>query len=324
MTTFEKINKGYNNIFKAGELSIGVVIPIENYSQSTVPTMQNHLQKVKLVEKLGFKAIWVRDVPVHVPTFGDAGQTFDPFTYLGFLAGQTSEITIGVASIALPLHHPIHVFKSATTLDQLSSGRMILGVASGDRPEEYPAMNIKFDERGELFRNAFEYIRKAQKDFPLLDDNMYGNLNGQVDVIPKASGSRVPLMVTGSSRQPLEWIAKNGDGWMYYPRNLYMQEHNIKDWRKIITDTQEYNKPFMQPLYIDLHEDNDFKPVGIHLGFRMGMSYVIDYFQQLKNLGVNHIGINLRFNNANTEETLQRLAEELLPHFHSKTKENNS
>lgn len=316
MTSFEKINKGFNHIFKVNELSIGIVIPIENYAKSTVPTMKNHLEKVKLVEELGFKAIWVRDVPIHVPSFGDAGQTFDPFAYLGFLAGQTSKITIGVASIALPLHHPVHVFKSATTLDQLSDGRMILGVASGDRPEEYPAMNIKFDDRGELFRNAFEYIRTAQEDFPNLDNNQYGELNGKVDIIPKATGSRLPLMITGSSRQSLEWIAKNGDGWMYYPRNLYMQEHNIKDWRKIISDTQEYNKPFMQPFYLDLHKDNDFKPVGIHLGFRMGMHYLIDYFQQLKSLGVNHIGINVRFNSTDIKETLNRLAEELLPHFH--------
>jgi len=103
---FQTINNGYNQTFQVDRLSIGVVIPIENYEQSTVPTMQSHLERVALVEQLGFKAVWVRDVPLHVPTFGDAGQTYDPFTYLGFLAAHTKTIAIGVASIALPLHHP--------------------------------------------------------------------------------------------------------------------------------------------------------------------------------------------------------------------------
>ncbi|MEL6945851.1 MAG: LLM class flavin-dependent oxidoreductase, partial [Bacteroidota bacterium] len=144
MKKFETINKGYNSVFKSNRLSLGLVIPIENYSQSTIPTMRQHLERVQLAEKLGFKSVWVRDVPLHVPSFGDAGQTFDPFTYLGFLAGQTKEIALGTASIALPLHHPVHVAKSAATIDQLSNGRFVMGVASGDRPIEYPAMNIDF------------------------------------------------------------------------------------------------------------------------------------------------------------------------------------
>ena len=92
MRAFELINKAYNKTFKPNQLSIGIVIPIENYAQSTVPSMKHHLERVQFIEQLGFKALWIRDVPFHVPSFGDAGQTFDPFTYLGFLAGQTHEI----------------------------------------------------------------------------------------------------------------------------------------------------------------------------------------------------------------------------------------
>ena len=88
MKTFEKINRGYNSVFKANKLSLGLVVPIENYSQSSVPTMKDHVERVQLAETLGFKAVWLRDVPFQVPTFGDAGQTLDPFTYIGFLAGD--------------------------------------------------------------------------------------------------------------------------------------------------------------------------------------------------------------------------------------------
>ena len=70
---FQTINKAYNDTFQPKKLSIGMVIPIENYTQNPVPTMHRHLERVRLIENLGFKALWVRDVPFHVPSFGDAG-----------------------------------------------------------------------------------------------------------------------------------------------------------------------------------------------------------------------------------------------------------
>ena len=308
MKNFEKINKGFNSVFKPNKLSIGVVIPIENYAQSPVPTMQRHLERVQLIEKLGFKALWVRDVPFNVPSFGDAGQTFDPFTYLGFLAGQTSEIALGVASIALPLHHPVHIAKSAATIDQLSNGRLIMGVASGDRPSEYPAMNIEFEKRGELFQDAFNYIRKAQEDFPVLEDNHFGTLNGQMDVLPKPTSHKIPMLVTGHSRQSVEWIAANGDGWMYYPRHTMQQAYTIAQWRRTISKYHNFDKPFMQPLYVILEKDDNFRPQPIQLGFRIGANYLIEYFNEIQKIGVNHVAINLRFNSRNMESTLEELA----------------
>ncbi|MEM9897670.1 MAG: LLM class flavin-dependent oxidoreductase, partial [Bacteroidota bacterium] len=192
MKKFEQINRAFNSVFQPNQLSLGVVIPIENYAQSPVPSMKDHLKRARLVEELGFKALWVRDVPFNVPSFGDAGQTFDPFTYLGYLAGQTSEIALVTGSIALPLHHPVHVAKSAATIDQLSGGRLILGVASGDRPTEYPAMGIEFEKRDNLFRDAFQYIRKAQESFPTSEKTHFGQFNGQMDILPKSTTHKIP------------------------------------------------------------------------------------------------------------------------------------
>ncbi len=316
MNGFEQINRGYNSVFVPGQLSIGLVIPIENYAFSPVPTMTQHVERVQLIDRLGFKALWARDIPFNVPSFGDAGQLFDPFTYLGYLAGQTNDIALGTASIALPLHHPAHVAKSSASIDQLSGGRMILGVASGDRPDEYPAMGIDFEKRGELFRQAFNYIQKVGDSFPLLEQNYFGELRGDIDLLPKPAGNRIPLLLTGGSRQSLEWNAKNSDGWMSYPRNLYQQKGTIEEWRKMIAENHPFDRPFMQPLYVDLQENDAFRPQPIPLGFRIGSNYLIEYFHQLKDIGVNHVAINLRFNSMDINETLEHLASSVLPHFH--------
>ncbi len=321
MKSFESINKAYNSVFQPDKLSIGLVVPIENYSLGPIPTMEDHLKRVQQIEQLGFKALWIRDIPFHVPSFGDAGQLFDPFTYLGYLAGQTSEIALGIASIALPLHHPVHVAKSAASIDQLSNGRLILGVASGDRPDEYPAMGIDYEKRGVLFRESFDYIRKVQSSFPTLETNNYGQLKGHMNMLPKASGPKIPMLITGNSRQTIDWNVAHADGWMSYPKDLYNQKQTIDKWRKLIHESQTYDKPFMQPLYLDLQEEDDFKPQPIPLGFKIGVNFLVDYFKRLEDIGVNHVALNLRFNAANMDDTLNRLATNVLPHFHSTKKE---
>lgn len=163
---FTSINAGYDAAFRPGRLSLGLVVPLENYAHGAVPRMTDHVARVQLAEELGFSAVWLRDVPFNVPSFGDAGQTYDPFVYLGYLAAHTQRIALGVASIVLPLRHPAHVAKAAASVDQLSGGRLIMGVASGDRPDEYPAMNLPFSDRGERFRESFEYIQRLAERVP--------------------------------------------------------------------------------------------------------------------------------------------------------------
>jgi len=62
--------------------------------------------------------------------------------------------------------------------------------------------------------------------------------------------------------------------------------------------------------------DDDFLPEHIHLGFRIGANHLVEYFHLLKGLGVNHIGVNLRFNSDPIEKTVERFTRKVLPHFH--------
>lgn len=312
--TFSPINPAYNAVFRPGCLSVGLVIPIESYPDTPVPGMEQHLQRVQLAEELGFSAVWLRDVPFNVPSFGDAGHVFDPFVYLGALAASTSRIALGVASIVLPLRHPAHVAKAAASVDQLSGGRLILGIASGDRPEEFPAMNLPFAQRGELFRASYDYIRAMSETRPRLD-NGFGCVAGGMDLLPKPVAGKLPLLVTGSSQQDPDWIARHADGWMTYPRPLNQQAQLIDNFRDRIELAGHADKPVVEPLYLDLASDADEPPIPIHLGFRMGINYLGDYLASRREIGVNHVALNLRFNRAEPEQTLRRLAAALLPDF---------
>ncbi len=256
----------------------------------------------------------VEGCPVQCASFSDAGQLYDPFVYLGWLAAQTKEIALGVASIVLPLRHPAHVAKAAASADVLSGGRLILGVASGDRPEEYPALNLPFEHRGERFRDSFHYIRKMSSMTPEFD-NAFGHPGAGMDMLPKPVSGKLPLLITGGSQQDPSWNAENGDGWMIYPRDVSTQAQIVHGWRERLNEAGRPEQPVMQPLYIDLSPDPDAPPQPIHLGFRAGIRYLRLYLKSLEEVGINHVALNLRFNQDDIESTLNTLAEDILPDF---------
>ncbi|MEM7245472.1 MAG: LLM class oxidoreductase [Acidobacteriota bacterium] len=313
VSEFASLNRGYDAVFRSSRLSVGLVAPLEAHA-GPVPTMTRHLERVELADELGFPAIWLRDVPFDVPSFGDAGQVHDPFVYLGLLAARTEQITLGVASIVLPLRHPAHVAKAAASVDALSGGRLILGVASGDRPEEYPAFALPFADRGARFRDAFDYIRRVSADRPAFESS-FGRVGGGMDLLPKPTAGGLPLLVTGGSQQDDDWLARHGDGWMIYPRGAAAQARIVQGWRDRVEALGGPPKPVMEPLYIDLVDDDHAMPRPIHLGLRLGMSELREYLRSRERLGVNHVALNLRFNQAGIETTLRRLADELLPCF---------
>lgn len=311
---FPQISPTYNAVFQPGRLSLGLFTPLEAYQIEEMPTLERHMERAELADALGFSALWLRDIPFSVPSFGDVGQLYDPFVYLGALAGCTTRIGLGVASVILPLRHPAHVAKAAASVDVLSGGRVLLGIASGDRPEEYPALNMDYDERGLRFRESVDYMRAAFTSNPRLD-GVHGRLNGHLDMLPKPAFGRIPMLVTGGCQQTPEWVAEQGDGWMTYPRNADMQREIIADYRRRVQDAGGPDKPVMQSLYVDVHEKPDAPARPIHLGFSAGTKFLLEYLREAESLGVNHVALNLRFNNADIETTLKRIGDELLPEF---------
>jgi luciferase-type oxidoreductase len=304
-------HKGYSRMFQENHLTLGLFFPLESY-EGSIPEMniEKQIKLAKRAEELNFAALFVRDVPLHDPYFGDVGQIYDPWVFLGYLAAHTNNIALGTASIILTLRHPLHVAKAAASVDKLSGERLVLGVATGDRPIEFPAFSVDPNERSPLFQESIMVMKKAWKEtFPMIQSPRVHMLSG--DVLPKPRLSDIPVLVTGHSSQSVEWIAENGDGWMYYPRNVKFQSELIKNWRSL---TDEF-KPFTQSLYVDLTDDPNHPPIPIHLGFRIGRNPLIEFIESLKIAGVNHVIINLKYGLRPVEEVIEELGEEVVPHF---------
>ncbi len=85
----------------------------------------------------------------------------DQFTTLSYVAGFTSSVKLGTAVTLLPLRHPLHTAKTVATLDVLSGGRTILGVAAGWLEEEFQALGLSFKDRGAMLDEGLAVLREA-------------------------------------------------------------------------------------------------------------------------------------------------------------------
>ena len=299
-------------MFAPGRLTLGVFFPIEAFERDQ-PTMRRQERLARRAEELDFAAVWFRDVPLRDPNFGDVGQVYDPWVYLGWIAAHTQNIALATGSIILPLRHPLHTAKAAASVDQLSGGRFLLGVASGDRPVEFPAFGVPFEKRDALFRENLRVLRRVlEEDFPDIHSH-YGSMTGEADLIPKPR-KRLPIFITGNSRQSLEWIAQNSDGWIMYPRPLAMQIEVVQQWRRAVTTAAPgVFKPFAQSLYVDLAKNPDEPSTPIHLGFRGGRNFLLRFLHALRDTGVNHVILNLKYGKRASDEVLDEIGEEVLP-----------
>ncbi len=294
-------NAGYRRLFGDDGLTFGTGFPLTGTNRST-PAIDEELRLATHAESLGFDGLWVRDVPTYWPKFGDAGQTFDTWPWLSHVAAHTDDIALGTSSVVLTLRHPIHVAKSAATVDQLSGGRLVLGVASGDRDPEYPAFDVDREGRGQAFRERYEAIRTVWREaYPTIEGE-WGRLEGDLDVVPKPTTETIPLLPTGNARQSDAWIADHGDGWLFYHLPERTLESYLADWQE-----RAGEKPFAIAIRVELADDPTAAPEPLHLGFHAGIEWFQDYFRRLEEYGLDHAIVSIE--NDDAKRGLTRFAE---------------
>ncbi|NTB99224.1 TIGR03571 family LLM class oxidoreductase [Agrobacterium tumefaciens] len=272
-----------------------------------VPDLSMMGELVRKADQFGFAAVWVRDVPVFdTVNFGDAGSVHDVFTLLGYLAAITHRIALGTAAVVLPIRHPLMVAKAAASADVLSGGRLILGVASGDRPVEYPLLGLEFETRGQAFRAAVDYLRAAWEPGGLPFD---GERVPALDLLPRPLQRRIPMVAAGQAQQSNEWLASHMDGRFTYPMGIEKATRVAQSWN----EATEGRGAVLSAFFLDLLDDVNAPMEPIRLGARTGRNALVTHFQALTAAGVDHIAINLRQSGRAPLEVMDELATEVMP-----------
>ncbi|MBM9401124.1 TIGR03571 family LLM class oxidoreductase [Gluconacetobacter azotocaptans] len=310
-----------DHVHVPGRITLGIELPLDNdWSPEGearrivdgrprgVPDLRRHADLVRKVDGQGFAAVWMRDVPVFDSVrMGDAGSVYDIFTHLGFLAGLTRHVALGTAAVVLPIRHPMMIAKAAATADALSGGRLILGIASGDRPIEYPLLGLDFERRGESFREAVAYLRAAWQPggLPVGADRRDPTL----DLLPRPAQRDIPLIVAGQAQQSDAWIATNMDGRFVYPGDLDRLAAQARNWRGMRDD----RAPFITAFHLDLADNPDEPFQPFRFGGRAGRKGFLDHLDRLRAIGVDHVAVLLRRSVRPLDDVLDELAGDVLP-----------
>ena len=140
------------------------------------------------------------------------GTYWDPLSTFGYLAARTTNIRFATFVLVLGYHHPLEIAKRYGTLDQVSNGRVVVGVGVGSLEEEFVLLGAEFEARGEIGDDAIRALRASLGELEPSYDGDYYTFGGFV-VDPPAVQAHVPIWVGGRTARSMRRAVELGDGW---------------------------------------------------------------------------------------------------------------
>jgi probable F420-dependent oxidoreductase len=188
-------------------LRVGVQLPeVERH----VPWSE-YVSMARAAEEVGFDSIWVGE---HLLYRGDGRPErgpWDAWTLLAALAARTTRLRLGPLVACTAFHHPGVLARTAATVDQVSGGRLVLGLGAGWNEVEFRAFGVPFDHRASRFEEAFEIVRRLLDGERVTFEGRYHRMEDAV-VLP-APDRRPPLMIGSTGPRLLRVTLPHVDAW---------------------------------------------------------------------------------------------------------------
>jgi alkanesulfonate monooxygenase SsuD/methylene tetrahydromethanopterin reductase-like flavin-dependent oxidoreductase (luciferase family) len=195
----------------AHERRIGIQLPEVEY----VASWDDHVEMALLAESLGFDSLWLGDHLLYEGADGARRGPWECLTMLAGLAAITRTIEIGPLVLSTSFRNPAMIAKMAETIDEISRGRLVLGLGAGWNRTEYDAFGFPFDRRVARFAESFEIIRSLLRGnmLPLTYEGEFTSLEG-CEIIPRGPRpNRIPLMIGSIGERMLRLTLPHVDMW---------------------------------------------------------------------------------------------------------------
>jgi probable F420-dependent oxidoreductase len=175
------------------------------------------LAEVRAADQAGWHGVWLADH--YMPNTGDTtparGDTYEVWALLPALAAVTERVRIGTLVSPTSVHHPALLAKRAASVDQLSGGRLVLGLGAGWQLNEHHAYGIELEPPGRRvsrFEEAIQIVRSMlTQDSTTFHGSCYDITDAPCD--PKPVQSPLPLLVGTRSPRMLRITTRYADEW---------------------------------------------------------------------------------------------------------------
>ncbi len=198
-------------------MKVGVLMPIEEQKHGQTARYGEIRDLAVAAEAAGFDSVWVNDHLFFRQT--DDGATrgiWEAWTVLAGLAEATSRVELGTIVLCLPFRNPAVLAKMADTLDEMSGGRLILGLGAGWHEPEFDAFGLPFDHLASRFEEGAEIITSLLRTGEATVNGTYYQAS---DAVLKPAGPRtgrpggIEIMISGNRPRMSRAVATWADSW---------------------------------------------------------------------------------------------------------------
>lgn len=226
-------------------MHVGMAVIFQNpgSARSDYDVYRTDVELARAAEGLGFDSIWA--VEHH---FTDYTMCPSPLQFLTYMAGCTSNIQLGTQVVVLPWHNPLRAAEEIITLDNLSNGRLILGIGRGLGRVEFDRFHIPMEESRPRFVEAAEMVLAGiENGYVEYDGQYYKQMRANLRPGPIRSfkGRTYAAAVSPESSRIM---ARLGVGILVIPQ---------KPWKEVQKELTEYRK-----IYLEVNGEEAPQPIS--------------------------------------------------------------
>jgi probable F420-dependent oxidoreductase len=311
--------------------NMGVLLPTRGvlvYAKGGRPRVELNWQMAETAERIGYDSVWVGDSITSKPRL-------EPLAVMAALAARTHRVKIGTAVMLNALRHPVHLAHSIATIDNISDGRIILGLGAGRSNnqmfvDEHAAVGVPIEERAARMEESIDVLRKLWTEDDVSNPDGFYPLSGMT-LEPRPVQQPVPIWLSSNwVQRGLRRVAAQGDGWI---TNVPSTEMFTKCWDKIEEKGQELGRDVSRiprALYISVNLNDEDEALAEGDGFMRayyGIPYevvskqllcvfgpaqkVIDAIKRYKEAGADYFIV--RFASPNQMQQLEKFTELVAP-----------
>lgn len=197
-------------------MDVGLMLPMGDETKDNVPATFSAIRAMALdAESAGLDSVWLYDHLLMVENDGPPTATWEAMTLLGALAATTQTVKLGTLVLCNSFRHPGLVARMAHTIQEITGGRLILGLGSGWHLPEYRAFGLPFDHRVSRFAESLEIIVPMLRDGSATFRGDYYTVE-DCPLLPERPSGKLstPILIgSGGGDRMLGLVARWADAW---------------------------------------------------------------------------------------------------------------
>jgi len=285
-------------------LKIGFSLP----HMGSVASAENIAKAARFAETEGFDSLWVIDrilwpaepqtpyPPSPDGSWPEVYQTvIDPISTLNYVAGLTQKIKLATGIIDMLYQNPLILANRLAALDNLSKGRLLLGLGVGHSKDEFQAAGVPFENRGERADEFLQVLNKVWYDDTVEHNGKYYTIPKSV-IGPKPYQEKIPIYLAGFTPKALgRIISSNANGWVAIPQlGIDAFKQGREQLRKAAQENGRDPNSIEYPiLAFPEVSENDLE--SDRQSMNGSIQQIAQDIKEFENLGVTHINLAFDF-----------------------------